>query len=119
MLILVLYLLGLFNPVFTSKPKLIEMKHEFDLMEDTNLFPLQCYLQSGSKPVFFEWFKNGQKLFNSSKIKIDNFDSFSTLLLSELHRTDSGVYICGVKNAFGNDSTSTIINIKGFSFLYF
>ena len=119
MWIIVFYLLGLFNPVFTSKPKLIEMKPEFDLMEDTNLFPLQCYLQSGSKPVFFEWFKNGQKILNSSKIKMENFDSFSRLSFSDLHRRDSGVYICGVKNAFGNDSTSTIINIKGFSFLYF
>ena len=112
---LVLCVLGLSNPTFASKPKLIEMKNDFDLLENIS-FVLQCYLLSGSKPVFFDWQKDGRKLFNSSKIKIDNFDSFSTLSLSNLYRSDSGVYICAVNNAFGNDSTSTIINVKGFYF---
>ena len=102
------------SPVFASKPSLMEMRKDFGLIEGMDLFLLQCYLLSGSKPVFFDWHKNGQRLFNSSKVKIDNFDSLSTLSLTELHRSDSAVYSCGVKNAFGNDSTSTIINIKGF-----
>ena len=115
MWVLVWIVLGISNPIFASKPKLMEMTNSFNLLEDIS-FVLQCLLQSGSKPVFFDWQKDGRKLFNSTKIKIDNFDSFSTLSLNDLHRSDSGVYTCGVKNAFGNDSTSTIINIKGFYF---
>ena len=115
MWVLVWIVLGISNPIFASKPKLMEMTNSFNLLEDIS-FVLQCLLQSGSKPVFFDWQKDGRKLFNSTKIKIDSFDSFSTLSLNDLHRSDSGVYTCGVKNAFGNDSTSTIINIKGFYF---
>ena len=115
----VLLILGLLNPTIASKPKLIELKKDFDLMEKMNSFTLHCYIQSGSTPLFFDWHKNGHRLFNSSKVNIVNFDSLSTLSLTELHRSDSGAYICSVKNAFGNDSTSTIINIKGFVFLYF
>ena len=114
---LVLCVLGLSNPTFASKPKLIEMKKDFDLLENIS-FALHCYLLSGSKTVFFEWQKDGRKLFNSTKIKIDNSDSFSTLSLSDLHRSDSGVYRCNAKNAFGNDSITTIINIKGFSIFF-
>ena len=96
-----------------SKPKLLSISKELDLLENLS-FALQCYVLSGSKPLFFDWFKNGHKLFNSTKVKIDSLNSISTLSLSDLHRDDSGVYSCSVKNAFGNDSTSTIINIKGF-----
>ena len=113
MWVLLWIVLGLSNPIFASKPKLMEMNNNFNLLEDIS-FVLHCYLLSGSKPVFFDWLKDGHRVFNSSKVKIGNFDSFSTLSLNDLHRSDSGVYMCSVKNAFGNDSVSSIINVKGF-----
>lgn len=79
-----------------------------------------CNLFSGTRPIFFDWTKNGQKL-SGPNIKIDNSMQYSLLNISNLSPNDSGTYECIAKNAFGTASTSIQFIIKGFfvSYYYF
>lgn len=79
-------------------------------------YALQCNLMTGSKPVFFDWLKNGHKLPLSNKVKIENFETFSLLTMKDLQASDSSNFTCNVHNSFGSDSTSTHLIVKGLMF---
>jgi len=74
-----------------------------------------CSVEEGSLPLFFEWSRNGQLIKSSPDVnyKIDNFDRFSTLIIPKIDRKDAGNYTCVVRNAFGTDSQSSLLSIKG------
>ncbi|CAG2165379.1 unnamed protein product [Oppiella nova] len=77
-------------------------------------FQIFCTVETGSLPVFFEWSRNGQTLKPSPDVnyKIENFDRFSTFMISKIVRQDSGNYSCFVRNAFGSDSQNVLLTIK-------
>jgi hypothetical protein len=74
-----------------------------------------CHTFAGTKPVFYQWTKNGQVLANSpqSDYKIETFEDNSQFVIKSVDRTDSGNYSCIARNAFGTDSQSALLIVKG------
>lgn len=89
------------------------MNKKIEVLQNMTYF-LQCHLISGSKPIFFQWIKNNEKLSTTDNIKIDNHPTLSLLSIKQLNNTDSGTYSCQAQNAFGTDRTSTQLFVKGF-----
>jgi hypothetical protein len=78
-------------------------------------FQLLCTVQEGSLPLFFEWSKNGHSVKANPDVnyKIDNFDRSSTFTIAKIDRKDAANYTCVVRNAFGSDSQSVLLTVKG------
>ena len=78
-------------------------------------FRLFCHSSGGTKPLFFQWNKNGQTLVNSqeSEYKIENNEDYSLFTIKSVDRSDSGNYSCIVRNAFGTDIQSVLLTVKG------
>ena len=61
-----------------------------------------------------EWTKDGQELFNTSKILITGLGTArSTLVIMNLELDDTGSYGCFAENVHGNDSTSDELFVQG------
>ena len=75
-------------------------------------FFIFCYLQQGSKPLTFEWFKDG-RLLSSSRYLIDTSDDVSGLTIERVNTADAGNYSCSVRNRLGSDSQHTFLLVKG------
>ncbi|OTF72273.1 hypothetical protein BLA29_007107 [Euroglyphus maynei] len=97
-----------------GKPKLMPFNGDLLELVENMTFPLNCALISGSKPIFFEWYRNGERIID--RIKIDNQEQISVLSLSNIQTIDSGKYECLAKNQFGQDSIATNILVKGLLF---
>ncbi|KAJ6222590.1 hypothetical protein RDWZM_001135, partial [Blomia tropicalis] len=97
--------------IVQAKPKLLELNKKIEVLQNMTYF-LQCHLISGSKPIFFQWIKNNEKLSTTDNIKIDNHPTLSLLSIKQLNNTDSGTYSCQAQNAFGTDRTSTQLFVK-------
>lgn len=95
-----------------DRPKLVSMVDQVTLSQHSS-YVILCNLMSGTKPVFFEWNKNGHKLVSSDQIKVDHNDFMSMVTLHNVTAAESGQYECLVKNALGMDSSSTRVNING------
>lgn len=95
-----------------EKPKLVPLSKTIELLPMTTHI-IVCNAFTGSKPVFFEWTKNGDKLVQSAKIKVEVIDAISMLTLKNLSKDDSALFTCSAKNALGTDSTSTQLIVKG------
>ena len=74
-----------------------------------------CSVESGSVPLFFEWSRNGQSLKSGPEIgyKIDNSEMFSIFTIKTIDTSDVGNYSCRVRNAFGSDTQTVLLSIKG------
>ena len=83
-----------------------------DLLEGHN-FVISCNIYSGNGPFVFHWFKDDRPFDEHVHHKIDITENFSMLTLKNLSKIDAGTYKCQVNNAFGSDSSSSVINIKG------
>ena len=101
------------NHVFSTGPKIVEFKpqHSFNLGQKFKLF---CYLNEGSKPINFEWFKNDKLIKPNSHYRIDTSEDESHLTIDRLSKNDNGNYSCSAKSQFGFDKHSTQLIVKGF-----
>jgi hypothetical protein len=108
------FLTIIFEYHLSDAPKLLALSQQNTVSEGV-LFRSYCSIQSGTKPLFFQWSKNGQILSNSpqTRYKIENFEDHSFLKILSVIRTDSGNYSCIARNAFGTDSQSTMLLVKG------
>lgn len=78
-------------------------------------------VQSGSQPIFFEWFKDNQSL-TSAVYKIESHRILSILTLENLQTNSSGLYKCQARNVFGSDFIETNLIVQGLfisAFLFF
>lgn len=78
-------------------------------------FLLACNIASGSKPIQFEWSRNGQILTQQSGLSVDLKPSSSSLTIDSIRQEHSGNYSCRASNRFGSDSQSTFLLVKGSS----
>ena len=78
-------------------------------------FTVSCAIERGSQPLFFQWFKNGQTINKKSddlQITLLN-DMQSILNIKKVTSNDSGNYTCEVKNAFGDDTFTSQLIVRG------
>lgn len=94
---------------------------KFDFKENIvegNIVSATCFALTKTKPVIFEWLKNGIKITGAEdNIRISNSDELSGLILEPVHLDDSGNYTCSASNANGNDKYTAVLNVKGNYFI--
>ena len=84
-------------------------------MKENSYFTALCAAQRGSVPLFFNWFKDGQAILSqSNEIKINSVSKMQSFLsIEQVKAKDSGNYTCSVRNAFGEDSHSIRLIVRG------
>ncbi|OTF82755.1 Ig domain containing protein [Euroglyphus maynei] len=99
-------------------PKLAENIHNQTLLIGSK-FKFFCYLQaSGSRPLHFEWLKDGQILRHyggdrqTSSYTIATTEDDTLFSIDKIRLNDSGNYTCLVRNSFGSDSKTISLTIK-------
>jgi len=113
--IISLILLSLTIVIDGRKPQIDSFKPTVSV-EQSESFQLMCSILSGSKPIRFEWYRNGQKLSersNNDGISVDSKPTSSILYVDRILLKHSGNYSCRAINQDGADVSSTIVQIKG------
>src|SRR6185437_9477633 len=95
--------------------KLLPVANPIIAITEGTVFSTLCSLSVGSEPLFFQWSKDGVKLPDSptSSSKIETTRKLSYIQIDSVQRTDAGNYTCTLTNAFGSDSLSITLSIKG------
>mgnify|MGYP002652816059 CR=1 FL=1 len=83
-------------------------------VEQFEQYLLLCTVSKGTKPIQFEWFKNGAKIDSSnSEILLESKPFSSNVLFENVQPEYSGNYSCKASNSDGYDFISTILQVKG------
>ena len=99
-------------------PKIVGIKSEH-AQNIGKKFIINCYLEQGTRPLKFEWRKNGLPLSSNEHYRIETSDEDSGLTIDRVDPFDSGNFSCIVSNTFGSDSQSTSLLVKGWLPLLF
>ena len=83
-----------------------------DLEAGTDIF-ISCSANRGTKPISYTWFKDGRKIVPGSGIEIESNRNALGLSIISATSKHSGNYTCIAENAYGSDSYSANLNIKG------
>ena len=86
-----------------------------ETLKEGSYFTAVCAAYSGSMPLFFSWFKDGQVIpSQSNQITINSVSKMQSFLsIEQVKANDSGNYTCSVRNAFGEDSHSIRLIVRG------
>ena len=86
-----------------------------ETLKEGSFFSAVCTAQSGSVPLFFNWYKDGQAIpSQSNQITINSVSKMQSILsIEKVKANDSGNYTCSVRNAFGEDSHSIKLIVRG------
>ncbi|XP_023226179.1 muscle M-line assembly protein unc-89-like [Centruroides sculpturatus] len=84
-----------------TSPKFVQLLEDITLSKGKNM-KLQCKVIGESELTIF-WYKDGQKLHNSSKYKIDNDHKTGHLSLTiyDVNQSDEGKYVVQALNKYG------------------
>lgn len=93
------------------EPKLVKSVGNTRLQNVGTTFKFHCVLDEGNLPVTFEWWKNGNRLFDN--VNVETEPSESMLKVAKLKPEDSGNFTCVARNNFGFDQQSTVLTVKG------
>ncbi|RWR98355.1 cell adhesion molecule-like protein, partial [Dinothrombium tinctorium] len=83
-----------------------------EVFTDGTKFFSACYIKKGSKPIFFQWLKNGHVLNEDDEIKIESSEDVSLFTIKHVKLNDAGNYTCVAKNAIGADSSTVVLTVK-------
>lgn len=73
-----------------------------------------CFAITKTKPVSFEWLKNGQRITGQEEnVRINSANEASVLVLDPVTVKDSGNYTCSATNIHGTDKYTTALEVKG------
>lgn len=97
-------------------PKLAENIHNQTLLIGSK-FKFFCYLQSsGSRPLHFEWLKDGQILRHYgdklTSYTISTTEDDTLFSIDKIRLNDTGSYTCLVRNSYGSDSKTISLTVK-------
>ncbi|XP_055338080.1 LOW QUALITY PROTEIN: titin-like [Paramacrobiotus metropolitanus] len=94
-------------PRFTSTPKDL-------LLKENDMAHIHCNVTpTNDSSLEIMWFRNGQPLHASSRIKTLNDFGFVVLEISGIQTEDSGQYVCMARNRYGQDRVSCTIQCSG------
>ena len=84
-------------------------------VDERTYFTFTCSVLSGSHPLIFDWFKDGQIITSQSKdIQILSIGKMqSNLIIESVKAIDSANYTCNAKNDFGQDNHSVKLIVRG------
>ena len=96
-------------------PPKISKGLDIKTLNEAAYFTLSCAVEKGSPPLFFQWFKNGQTINKQSDdLQISLFNELQSILnIKKVTSNDSGNYTCEVKNAFGEDTFTSQLIVRG------
>lgn len=63
--------------------------------------------------ISYEWRKDNRLLKGTDNINIEINDMFSTLMIKPVEESSIGNYTCTAKTAFGQDSHSAVLYVRG------
>lgn len=73
-----------------------------------------CFAVTKTKPVIFEWLKDGERLSgNEENVKINTVNEISALVLDPVTVKDNGNYTCSAANINGKDKYTSELHVKG------
>ncbi|XP_055938213.1 cell adhesion molecule DSCAM-like [Argiope bruennichi] len=75
---------------------------EFSTIDQTVV--VACAVTDGTKPLNFNWLKDGKDVDNVPNTSVHTQDRFSVLTVGPASRENVGNYTCLVRNVFGKDS---------------
>ena len=100
-----------------ESPVLVKLYSKNEQTKGSDLV-LTCNVAKGSKPLRFQWFKNGVELSNTGRSTIENKDIFSFFTLRNIDSNDVGNYSCVVTNKFGFDKLWIQLTVTGLNNLF-
>lgn len=59
------------------------------------------------------WYKDDTEIIAGAKYQTDFTESTATLGITQLQKSDAGIYTCRAKNAAGSGETSGTLSVKG------
>ncbi|KAG8173633.1 hypothetical protein JTE90_000474, partial [Oedothorax gibbosus] len=72
-----------------------------------------CTAISGSPPMEFKWYKNGNTIqMNQKSIILRTYTDFSVIFLEDVDQTSTGNYTCEVISTTGSDSYTAPLEVK-------
>ena len=95
-------------------PKLSKLLN-IETISEGGYFSYSCAAKSGSQPIIFYWFKDGQTITSQSKgIQITSLGNMASFLsIENVKAIDSANYTCNAKNDFGQDNHSVRLIVRG------
>ncbi|KAI3373154.1 hypothetical protein L3Q82_006481 [Scortum barcoo] len=93
-----------------TAPKLKPMKNPIIVDEGSKLI-VKCEA-TGSPLLTYTWFKDGNELKKSRKVRIKNGQKNSRVQISRAKLEDSGNYTCVVENKLGKDNSTGTVNVQ-------
>ncbi|XP_055939794.1 cell adhesion molecule Dscam2-like [Argiope bruennichi] len=71
-----------------------------------------CGILQGSKPLTFQWMKDGKEIINVPNTSVDVQAEYSVLTISPASKSNVGNYTCIVRNSFGQHSHAAAFTLK-------
>lgn len=75
-----------------------------------------CAVMRTQKDTSYQWYKDNYSLKKSGNVNFESSEMFSTLIINPVEENSVGNYTCIAKNAFGQDSISAFLYVKGMSY---
>lgn len=95
-------------------PQISPFKVLEDLSEGKRV-ALVCSVSSGTRPILFQWLKEGQTIENLPNVYTGQTGEYqASLQIENLSADHVGNYTCSAKNAYGSDqmSVAVVLNFK-------
>ncbi|KAM9333273.1 neuregulin 2a isoform 2-T2 [Pholidichthys leucotaenia] len=99
------------DPTAVVAPKLKPMKNPIIVNEGSKL-TVKCEATEGNPAPTYTWFKDGNELKKSKKVKIRSSMKNSRVQISRVKLEDSGNYTCVVENQLGRDNSTGSVNVQ-------
>ncbi|KAM9729573.1 neuregulin 2a isoform 4-T4 [Menidia menidia] len=93
-----------------AAPKLKPIKNPI-IVDEGRKLTVKCEA-TGNPPLTYRWFKDGNELKKSPKVKIRNNQKSSRVQISSAKLEDSGNYTCVVENSLGRDNSTGTVNVQ-------
>lgn len=96
-----------------DSPRIQKFSFE-DNIVDGKVISVTCFAITKTKPVSFEWLKNGRRITaQEDNVRINTANEASLLILDPVTMDDGGNYTCSATNAHGTDKYTAVLEVKG------